>query len=453
MNNNQQSPLPVAESQGGASLIIIGSGPGGYRAADYAARQGLQVTIIEEGDAGGTCLNCGCIPTKSLCHDAALADKRTLAEAIRRKEEIRSQLRQGVETLMGQPNITFVRGKASFKDQHTVVVGDKEFTADNIIIATGSSAKMLPIEGLDLPNVVTSTELLDVEEVPERLCIVGAGVIGMEFASIFNAFGSKVTVIEYLKECLPATDSDLAKRLRKALEKRGVEFFMQSAVKSVAEGGKVTFERKDKEQTVEADLILMATGRKPNTEGLNLEAAGIQYDKFGIKVHPETMQVLSNIQHPTPITNIYAIGDVNGQTMLAHAATFQGFRAVNHILCRADRIRLDIIPAAVFTTPEVAGVGLTEDQCKEKEMEYTCKKGYYRANGKALAMEETDGLVKILTDVSGRIIGCHVLGAHAADMVQEVASLMNLGVTIDQLADIVHIHPTLSEVLQDAARS
>lgn len=440
------------------SLIIIGSGPGGYRAADYAAKQGLQVTIIEEGHAGGTCLNCGCIPTKSLCHDASMADKRSLAEAIDRKEQVTAQLRQGVEMLMTQPNITFVRGKARFKDARNVEVISVDdgsvvntLTADNIIIATGSSAKMLPIEGLDLPNVVTSTELLNVKEVPERLCIVGAGVIGMEFASIFNAFGSKVTVVEFLKECLPATDSDLAKRLRKALEKRGVEFFMQSAVKKITPEG-VVFERKDKEQTVEADLVLMATGRKPNTEGLALDAAGIKYDRGGIKVNPETMQVMTDNEQPSYFPNIYAIGDVNGQMMLAHAATFQGFRAVNHILCRADRIRLDVMPAAVFTTPEVAGVGLTEDQCKEKEMIYSCKKGYYRANGKALAMEETDGLVKILTDASGRVIGCHVLGGHAADLVQEVASLMNLGVTIDQLADMVHIHPTLSEVLQDTAR-
>lgn len=459
MNNETPTPTLFDEVHGGKSLIIIGSGPGGYRAADYAAKQGLQVTVIEDGYAGGTCLNCGCIPTKSLCHDASLEGKRTLAEAIERKQQVTEQLRQGVETLMSQPGITFVHGKGRFKDVHTIEVCSGNdgtvtdtLTADNIIIATGSTAKMLPIEGLDLPNVVTSTELLDVKEVPERLCIVGAGVIGMEFASIFNAFGAQVTVVEYLKECLPATDSDLAKRLRKALEKRGVEFFMQSAVKKITTEG-VVFERKGKEQTVGADLVLMATGRKPNIEGLNLEAAGIRYDRAGIKVNPETMQVIADKEQPTVIPHIYAIGDVNGQMMLAHAATFQGFRAVNHILCHADRIRLDIMPAAVFTTPEVAGVGLTEDQCKEKEMAYTCKKGYYRANGKALAMEETDGLVKILTDNSGRIIGCHVLGAHAADLVQEVASLMNLGVTINQLADIIHTHPTLAEVLQDTARS
>ncbi|MBQ9533031.1 MAG: dihydrolipoyl dehydrogenase [Prevotella sp.] len=447
------------------TLIIIGSGPGGYRAADYAAKQGLQVTVIEEAYAGGTCLNCGCIPTKSLCHDAAMADKRRLAEAIERKELITAQLRQGVEMLMNQPNVTFVRGKARFKDANTVEVLSvsdgsvvNTLTADNIIIATGSITKMLPIEGVDLPNVVTSNELLDVKEVPQRLCIVGAGVIGMEFASIFNAFGSKVTVVEFLKECLPATDSELAKRLRKALEKRGVEFFMQSAVKRVTPEG-VVFERKGQEQTVDADLVLMATGRKPNTDGLNLEAAGILYDRSGIRVNPETMQVKRSDApnqgeaEKACYPHLYAIGDVNGLQMLAHAATFQGFRAVNHILCRADRIRLDVMPAAVFTTPEVAGVGLTEDLCKEQGLSYTCKKGHYRANGKAMAMEETDGMVKILTDVSGRIIGCHVLGAHAADMVQEVASLMNLGVTISQLADMVHIHPTLAEVLQDTARN
>ena len=273
-------------------LIIIGAGPGGYRAAEYAAKNGLQVVIAEVAEVGGTCLNCGCIPTKTLCHHAELIDslRQTESNGLKnlqfevdfpaiaaRKQQVVNQLRTGVETLLSQPGITLVRGKAQFKDDHTVIIGEEEYTAENIIIATGSEAALPPFL-TSLPSggsgVGFSTELLNIDHIPERLCIVGAGVIGMEFASAFSSFGSQVTVIEYLKECLPPMDGDLAKRLRKTLEKRGVEFFMQSAVKQI-DGHTVIFERKGKEQTIEADTILIATGRRPRTEGLNLAAAGI----------------------------------------------------------------------------------------------------------------------------------------------------------------------------------
>lgn len=234
-----------------------------------------------------------------------------------------------------------------------------------------------------------STELLNIDHIPERLCIVGAGVIGMEFASAFSSFGSQVTVIEFLKECLPPMDGDLAKRLRKTLEKRGVEFFMQSAVKQI-EGHTVIFERKGKEQTIEADTILIATGRRPRTEGLNLAAAGIECTPKGAIPVDENFRVIRKSPSSGGFRgsqSIYAIGDVNGIQMLAHAATFQGFRAVNNILGKGDDIDFAAMPAAVFTNPEVAGVGPTEEQLKaSSDGNYICKKAYYRANGKALAM-------------------------------------------------------------------
>ena len=453
---------------GKCDLIIIGSGPGGYRAAEYAAKNGLQVVIIESAFAGGTCLNCGCIPTKAFCHDAELAEIRQsfdFSKVVERKQQIVEQLRSGVESLMQQPGITFVHGHGHFLDANTVEVvstvfpedGEPEtvvqqFKADNIIIATGSRTKILPIPGITGPKCVTSTELLDIQEVPKRLCIIGAGVIGMEFASVFASFGSEVTVVEYLKECLPALDSDIAKRLRKQLEKRGVKFYLGAGVKQV-DGGTVTFERKGKEESVEADTILVATGRTPNLENLNLDRAGIESDRAGIKVNPDTFEVA--MQSPLPSggvgggSRIFAIGDVNGRQLLAHAATMQGIRVVNTILERKDAIRLDIMPAAVFTNPEAASVGPTEDQLKDEGREFTCHKGYYRANGKALAIEATEGIAKLFTDADDRIIGCHILGAHAADLVQEVAALMNRDTTLSQLRDIVHIHPTLSEILQD----
>ena len=452
-------------------LLIIGSGPGGYRAAEYAAKNGLQVVIVESAFAGGTCLNCGCIPTKAFCHDAELVEagqSLDFAKVFERKQEIVEQLRSGVELLMKQPGITFVHGHAHFIDEQTVEVvstkmptaddegwGEPEtivqqYEADNIIIATGSRTKILPIPGITGPYCITSTELLDIQEVPKTLCIIGAGVIGMEFASVFASFGSEVTVVEYLKECLPAMDSDIAKRLRKQLEKRGVKFFMGAGVKQV-DGRKVTFERKGKEESVEADVILVATGRTPNIENLNLDRAGIAYDRAGIKVNPDTFEVEMAEGHEATATHVFAIGDVNGRQLLAHAATMQGRRVVNRIIGRADDIRLDIMPAAVFTNPEAASVGPTEDQLKAEGRDYTCHKGYYRSNGKALAMNATEGLVKLLTDADDRIIGCHVLGAHAADLVQEISALMCRDTTLQQLRDIVHIHPTLSEILQDIA--
>ena len=378
---------------------------------------------------------------------------------VARKQQVVEQLRTGVETLLSQPGITLVRGKAQFKDGHTVIIGEEEYTAPNIIIATGSEAALPPFISPS-PNTqhpspfLTSTDLLNIDHVPEHLCIIGAGVIGMEFASAFSSFGSRVTVIEFLKECLPPMDSDLAKRLRKTMEKRDVEFFMQSAVKQI-DGHTVIFERKGKQQTVEADTILIATGRRPRTEGLNLAAAGIECTPKGAIPVDEKFRVIRKSPSSGGFRgspSIYAIGDVNGLQMLAHAATFQGIRAVNDIQGKKDDIDFTVMPAAVFTNPEIAGVGPTEDQLKEQtDGNYICRKAYYRANGKALAMDATDGLVKLLADADGKIVACHVLGAHAADIVQEVTALIHSQATLDNLADIIHIHPTLSEILHEAA--
>ena len=455
-------------------LIIIGAGPGGYRAAEYAAKNGLQVVIAEVAEVGGTCLNCGCIPTKTLCHHAELIDslRQTESNGLKnlqfevdfpaiaaRKQQVVNQLRTGVETLLSQPGITLVRGKAQFKDDHTVIIGEEEYTAENIIIATGSEAALPPFISPS-PNTqhpspfLTSTELLNIDHIPERLCIVGTGVIGMEFASAFSSFGSRVTVIEFLKECLPPMDSDLAKRLRKTMEKRGVEFSMQSTVKQI-DGHSVIFERKGKEQTIEADTILIATGRRPRTEGLNLAAAGIECTPKGAIPVDENFRVIRKSPSSGGFRgsqSIYAIGDVNGLQMLAHAATFQGIRAVNDILGKKDDIDFTAMPAAVFTNPEMAGVGPTEDQLKEQtDGNYICRKAYYRANGKALAMDATDGLVKLLAHADGRIIACHAMGAHAADIVQEATALIHCRSTLSDLAETIHIHPTLAEILHDAA--
>ena len=449
-----------------SDIIIIGSGPGGYRAAEYAARNGLSVTIIEAEQAGGTCLNRGCIPTKTLCRNAEIIDALRQADTFgvkasfeidfdrikERKNMVVDQLRNGVDSLMSQPGITFVHGFARFADCRSVAVGDSVYTADNIIIATGSSPKLPPFSGTDLPGVVDSTGLLDIDHVPQRLCIIGAGVIGMEFASIFSSFGSQVTVIEYLKECLPTLDSDIAKRLRQTIGKRGVEFNMQSAVVDIKEtaaaGGNrtltVSYDRKGKSMQTEADTVLIATGRRPNIDGLELDKAGVEYTQKGITTDDD---------YHTTAANVYAIGDVNGKCMLAHAATFQGIHVVNSILGRQDSMCFDVMPSAIFTYPEAASVGPGEDRLKAEGRNYECRKGFYRANGKALAMNETDGMLKLIVDPDDdrRIVGCHAFGSHSADIVQEVTALINRHATLADLADIIHIHPTLGEILHDMA--
>ena len=408
-------------------LIIIGAGPGGYRAAEYAAKQGLQVVIIEQDEVGGTCLNRGCIPTKTYVHAASFD------EARERMGQVVPLLRSGVEGILAHPNITLMRGTASFLDSQTVNVCRDSVVAKNIIIATGSSAKLLPLPDINDPRLVTSTELLQCPTLPKRLAIIGAGVIGMEFASIFHRFGSEVTVIEYLKECLPMVDSDIAKRLRKLLEKRGIKFQMKTAVQSLAD--------------IDADMILMATGRKANTEGLNLSAAGITPAPNGTI---PTNDNFSCVGCDSVAATLYAIGDVNGKQMLAHAAEMQAIRAVNHILGKTDGIRFDIMPAAIFTEPEAACVGPSEDQLKADAVDYICKKSFWRANGKAQAMNETEGMLKLFADQQERIIGCHAYGAHAADIVQEVSVLMCKDTTLSELRDMIHIHPTLSEILKAA---
>lgn len=489
-------------------IIIIGAGPGGYETALLAAKRGVEVVLIESGHVGGTCLNEGCIPTKSFCRNAEVLD--TLKEAsvfgvsdlsytfdfpaVRdRKNAVVEQLRGGVESLLSNKLITLVRGKASFKDEHTVTVAPDvsgiagssdvavsddtqcssadvsetdvtlqpvDYTADYIIIATGSTSASLPIPGADLPGVITSKEILDIEEVPQRLCIIGGGVIGLEFASIFNSFGSEVTVIEYCKDILPRFDTDLAKRLKQSLGKRGIEIFTQSQVLSIASDCEaaqeftehgislaaagqlaVTFSRKGKDETVVADKVLMAVGRRPALSSLNLSDIGIEYSPKGIVVN-DSMQ--TNIPH------IYAVGDINGKMMLAHAATFQGIVALDHIMGLSDDIDLSVMPAAVFTSPEAATVGMTEDECKDKGIPVKCLKSFFRANGKAVTMGETDGFCKIVVDQSGRILGCHMFGPHSSDIIQEITALINSKATVDDLRNIVHTHPTLTEVLQSA---
>lgn len=445
------------------TLIIIGAGPGGYETALHAAHLGMDVTLFNGGALGGTCLNEGCIPTKCLCRNAEAitqfkeADKFGIDDftfsfdfgaVMARKDAVTDQLRGGIQTMLKQAKVNVVPAMASFKDAHTVVADGVEYTADNIIIATGSVSKSLPIEGHDLDCVMDSSRLLKIDHIPESLTIIGGGVIGMEFAGIFSAFGSQVTVIEFMKQILPPFDSDIAKRLKQTLGKKGIKIITSAAAKKIEQtetGIKVTYECKGKEESVESTDLLMAVGRAPRIDGLNLEAAGVEYSRRGITVDD---YMRTNVPH------IYAIGDVNARMMLAHVASFQGRRALNAIQGREDAIRFDIVPSAVFTSPECGMAGLTEEQCKVDGIEIMTGTGFYRANGKALAMAETDGLCKLIfRKADGLLIGAHIMGLQAADLAQQAADLMNAGATLSSMQDIIFGHPTISEVLLAALGS
>lgn len=427
--------------------------------AAEAARDGLTVAIVERAHVGGTCLNEGCIPTKALCHCAQVL--RTVRRAslygincgevtadysvaASHKASVVAQLQQGVKGLLGAPGITLVEGEAELIEAHTVKVGGLTMDAKNVVIATGSEPRDLPIPGAHL--AMNSTEALAITELPKSLCVIGGGVIGMEFAGIFAAYGVDVTVVEYCKEILPPFDKDVAKRLRTVLQKQGVKFHTQAAVTSIektAQGLVVAFDLKGKPQQVECEAALMAVGRKPVLPA-GIESAGISVGRRGIEVDDNML---------TSVPGVYAIGDVNGRCMLAHAATAQGMVALSHITGKPCGVKLDIVPSAVFTQPELSMVGLTEEQCKAKQLDVTVKKGFFRSNGKALSMDETDGLVKMIVDnATGAILGCHICGPHASDLIQEVVTVMNAGLPVSTLASAIHGHPTLSEAVLGVVR-
>ena len=447
-----------------ADLLIIGAGPGGYETALSAARQGKSVILFNGDKLGGTCLNEGCIPTKCLCRNAEIItlfkegerfgiDDFTFTvdynKILERKSEVVNNLRNGVELLLKQEKITLVNGIASFKNSKTLICNGEEYEGERIIIATGSISKKLPIPGHDLPCVMDSTSILNLEYIPASLTIIGGGVIGIEFASIFSQLGSKVTVIEYMKQILPPFDSDIAKRLKQSLTKRGVNIITGASAKEIRQNEfyeiEVTYEVKGKEETVKSSDLLMAVGRAPRVDGFNLESSGVIYSSKGIPVD-DFMQ--------TNVPGIFAIGDVTGGMMLAHVASAQGERALNVINNKPDKLRFDLIPSAVFSNPECGMVGKTEEQCKEEKLEIKIGTSFYRANGKALAQGEPEGLCKLIfRREDNLLIGAHIMGVEAADMAQQCANMMNSGLKLEEIREIIFGHPTISEVIISAAKA
>lgn len=445
-------------------IVIIGAGPGGYETALAAASRGMTVMLFNGANLGGTCLNEGCIPTKCFCRDAEVVstikhgdefgiDDFTFSvdfnKILARKNSVVETLRSGIDVMLTKAKVNVVNAMASFKDAKTVVANGEEYIADRVIIATGSVSKSLPIPGHDLECVKDSTQMLSIDYIPASLTIIGGGVIGLEFASIFSQLGSQVTVIEFMKQILPPFDSDIAKRLKQTLSKKGVKIITGAAAKEIKQNEfyeiEVTYELKGKEEKVVSSDLLMAVGRAPRVDGLNLEAAGVNYTPRGI-------QVDDNMR--TNVEGVYAIGDVNAKMMLAHVASFQGLRALNDIQGKSDNIRFDLVPSAVFTVPECGMVGKTEEQCKAEGIDVMIGQSFFRANGKALALGEPDGLCKLIfRKEDGLLIGAHIMGVEAADLAQQCADLMNRDTKLAEMTDIIFGHPTVSEVLLMAAHA
>jgi len=450
-------------------LIIIGAGPGGYVAAIRAAQLGMKVACVEkEQTLGGTCLNIGCIPSKALLNSSEKFTEISkhaeehgistgkvdldLSKLMQRKNKIVKQLTSGIGFLFKKNKITHLQGSASFVDKKTIKVasidGEKNYTATNFIIATGSSSIAIDAIPVDEKQIVTSTGALALESVPKSLLVIGGGYIGLEMGSVWSRLGSKVTVVEALDRIVPTMDEEIAKEFMKSLKKQGLEFKLSHKVistKAGKSGVEVSMESSDKKQISEKyDVVLMSVGRKPNTEGLNLEGVGIKLN--------EKKAVEINNQFKTNIENIFAIGDVVPGPMLAHKAEEEGVACVEFISGQKPHINYDIIPAIVYTNPEVASVGKTESQLKEAKIDYKVGKFPFMANGRALTTSSTEGFVKILADTkTDTILGAHIIGHDAGQLIAEIVTTMEFGGSSEDIARICHAHPTTSEAVKEAA--
>lgn len=451
-----------------SDITIIGGGPGGYVAAIQAAKLGANVVLVEKDYLGGTCLNRGCIPTKALVRSAEVFNNLKEAEeygltaqnvsvdmkkVIDRKTNVVNQLVKGIEYLLNKNKVKVINGLGEVIDSNTVYVKDKKaettIKSKNIIIASGSKTSNLPIPGVDLPNVITSTEALDLKDLPNKVVIVGGGVIGMEFAFIYSAFGAEVSVVEFFDSILATLDDDVSKEISQIANTKGIKTYTGSRVESISESedGKciVAFKKDDNLKYITADKVLMAVGRQPVYEGVDVESLGIELNenKRGIKVN-EKLQ--------TSIPNIYAIGDVTNKIQLAHVASHQGIVAVNNILGKEMDMDYTVVPSAIFTNPEIAMVGITEKDAREQGIEVEVGKFPFAANGKALTLGESKGFVKIIKEKESRkVIGGVIIGPHATDLIAEIALAIRNKLTAEQITETIHAHPTTAESIHEAA--
>ncbi|AYO31096.1 dihydrolipoyl dehydrogenase [Biomaibacter acetigenes] len=459
--------LKPQEQELECDITIIGGGPGGYVAAIQAAKMGAKVILIEKDVLGGTCLNRGCIPTKSLVRSAEIFKNLKEAEdfgcqaenisvdiknVIGRKNRVITQLVQGIEYILKKHDVRVIRGIGEIKDCNTVFVKEKaaEITikTNNIIIATGSKSSSLPIPGKDLECVMDSSDALQMDELPEKMVIIGGGVIGMEFAFIFSGFGVDVTVVEFLDEVLAAFDSDIIEEISKIAKSKGIKIFTGSKVEQIIQGEDgqsiVVFSKDNEKKYISADKVLMAVGRQPSLDGLDVASLGLELNDKGrgIKVN-EKMQ--------TNIPNIYAIGDVTNRVLLAHVASHQGIVAVKNIIGVPSEIDYNVIPSAIFTDPEIAMVGIGEKAAKKQGIDVEVGKFPFAASGKALTMGESRGFVKIIKQkCTGKILGGAIIGPHATDLIAEIALAVKKGLTCEDVIETVHAHPTTAEAIHEA---
>ena len=450
-------------------IAIIGSGPGGYVAAIRAAQLGMKVACIEkEKTLGGTCLNIGCIPSKALLNSSEKFNELSkhaeehgitaskinidVTKLMQRKEKIVKQLTTGIGFLFKKNKITHILGKASFSDKKTILVssanGDKKIIAKNFIVATGSTSIEIPSIPVDEKQIVTSTGALSLQTIPKSLLVIGGGYIGLEMGSVWARLGSKVTVVEALDRIVPTMDEEIAKEFMKSLKKQGLEFKLSHKVTSTRINKnevEVSMESSDKKEIKEKyEIVLMSIGRKPNTEGLNL-------DKIGVKLNDKNaVEIDKNFK--TSVDGIYAIGDVAPGPMLAHKAEEEGVACVEIISGQKAHMNYDTIPAVVYTSPEVASVGKTENQLKESNIEYKVGKFPFMANGRALTTSASEGFVKILADKkTDAILGAHIIGHDAGQLIAEIVTTMEFGGSSEDIARICHAHPTTSEAVKEAA--
>ena len=452
-------------------LTVIGGGPAGYVCAIRASQLGLKTACIEyRGTLGGTCLNIGCIPSKSLLnlseafHEAKSFSKigietgdikLNLSKMMKNKEKAVSILTKGVEFLFKKNKVAYIKGRGSFKDNNNILITDSEggsniIESKNIIISTGSEAASFPGVAFDEEKILSSTGALNIKKVPNRMLIVGAGYIGLEMGSVWSRLGSEVHVIEYLDHITPGLDREISNEFMKILKKQKINFHLNNKVEEISksEDGVIikTLDHENKEIEYKGDVVLISVGRKPFTKKLNLEKIGVSLDEKG------RIKVNSNFQ--TNIKNIYAVGDVINGPMLAHKAEEEGIAVAELIAGQAGHVNYDIIPGVIYTSPEVAYVGKTEEQLKNNNKLYKVGKFPFIANSRAKAIDKPDGFVKILADQkTDKVLGVHIIGPHAGEMIAEMSVAMEFGASSEDIARTCHAHPTFSEAIKEAALS
>ena len=451
--------------------VVIGGGPGGYVCAIRLAQLGLKTACIESrGSLGGTCLNVGCIPSKSLLnlseefHNAqSLSNKGieigevklNLSKMMKNKDKAVTILTKGVEFLLKKNKVTYFKGTGSFKSKNDIVIKDNDnketiIQTENTIIATGSVPVSLPGVEIDEKVIVSSTGALKLEQVPKKMVVVGGGYIGLEMGSVWSRLGSEVHVVEFLDHITPGMDKEISSEFMKILKKQGINFHMQHKVEKIKKNNNnaivSTLNENGTKKDFECDVVLISVGRKPNTEGLNLQKIGVELD--------EKKRVKTDENFKTNQNNIYAIGDVISGPMLAHKAEDEGIAVAENIAGQSGHVNYDTIPGVIYTSPEVASIGKTEEQLKDLKINYKIGKFSFMANSRAKAIDDTEGFVKILADEkTDKVLGAHLIGPHAGELIGEIGIAMEFGASSEDIARTCHAHPTFSEAVKEAALS